>query len=212
VLIYGAIESPLAQPRAVIGGQVISAILGVAITRLFALDSSYIPALDNQAFHYGTFINGALSMSVALLAMFLTSTLHPPGGATALIAATSIEAARMSWSYIALILVSTLLMVAWALIINNIGRRRYPIYWWSPERTFVIDDAPATREDEEIALGTGRDSVLRRAEDGGRTAEALAEERLEGHGGSPEQIQRALSRASRDSRAYERGRKGGLEK
>lgn len=211
VLIYGVIESPLAQPRAVIGGQVISAILGVALTRLFALDKSYIPALDNEAFHYGTFINGALSMSVALLAMFLTKTIHPPGGATALIAATSIEAARMSWSYIAFVLASTLLMVGWALIINNIGRRRYPVYWWSPERTFVVDEAPAVREDEEIALGTGGDNELRRAEDGGRTAEALAEERLEGQGGNPDQLHRALSRASRDSATYDRGRKNSVK-
>jgi len=28
-------------------------------------------------------------------------------------------------------------MLGWALIVNNLGRRRYPIYWWSPGVTFV---------------------------------------------------------------------------
>jgi CBS-domain-containing membrane protein len=202
VLVYGVIESPLSQPRNLIGGQIICAIIGVALTRLFARDHSYLPSLRNESFHGNVFVNGALSMSIALLAMFITGTVHPPGGATALIAATSYEAAAMSWKYIPVVICSTLVMFGWALIINNLGRRRYPIYWWSPQRTFVIDDAPEPPEDEEIALGTGRDNVLRQAEDGGRTAEAILEDRLSGRGGSPEAIMRALSRESRAGTPY----------
>lgn len=78
VLIYGAIDSPLAQPRNLIGGHIISAIIGVAITRLFARNDSYIDYLDNREFHFQTFLNGALSMATAILAMFATGTLHPP--------------------------------------------------------------------------------------------------------------------------------------
>lgn len=139
-------------------------------------------------------------MSLALFAMFVTGTLHPPGGATALIAATSKPSAEMSWKFIPAILVCSLVMLGWACIINNLGRRRYPIYWWSPERTFVVDEAPAPREDEEIALGSGQDNVLRQAEDGGRTAEAMSQEVISR--GSPEAIHRAMSRASADSSAY----------
>lgn len=53
------------------GGQVISAIVGVCI-RL---------ALDKVQW-----LANAVGMSLALLAMQLTQTTHPPGGATALIA------------------------------------------------------------------------------------------------------------------------------
>jgi len=28
-------------------------------------------------------------------------------------------------------------MLGWALIINNLGRRRYPMYWWAPGQTLV---------------------------------------------------------------------------
>lgn len=42
-------------------------------------------------------------------------------------------------------------MLGWALIINNLGRRRYPLHWWSPESVFVRIDpsnaASATMEE-----------------------------------------------------------------
>lgn len=78
VLVYGAMDSPLSQPRNVFGGHVIAAIIGVAITRLFALDGNYQNYLDNREFHPTPFINGAVCMATAILAMFITDTLHPP--------------------------------------------------------------------------------------------------------------------------------------
>ena len=30
-------------------------------------------------------------------------------------------------------------MLGWALIINNVGRRCYPLYWWAPGPTFVMN-------------------------------------------------------------------------
>jgi len=210
VLMFGALESPLSQPRNVIFGQLFSAIVGVCLTRLFAIDKTYIPALDNRQLHYGTFINGPLSMAAALLVMFLTGTIHPPGGATALLAATSREAAELSWDFIPFVLASTLVMFGWAMVINNIGRRRYPVYWWKPGKTFVREEAETGRRDEEIALGRERDNVLRRAEDGGRSAEAFKVERLQeeggqGQGGQVGQAGQAISTGSGIS-AQERGR------
>jgi len=78
VLIYGAVESPLSQPRNVFGGQIFSAIVAVAITRLFVKDPAYIDHLDNTAFHPAPFINGALCMATAMLVMTMTGTVHPP--------------------------------------------------------------------------------------------------------------------------------------
>jgi hypothetical protein len=83
VLLYGVSDSPLSQPRNIIGGQTFSAIISVAITRLFALNKSgsgsgYGSRLDNTEFHGDVFVNGALSMSTALLVQFITGTVHPP--------------------------------------------------------------------------------------------------------------------------------------
>lgn len=92
-------------------------------------------------------------------------------------------------------------MLAWALVVNNLGRRRYPQYWWAAKRTFIIDpDTPGVREDEEIAIATGQENPMRRAEDGGRTEEALKVERMAGEGGKREDMNQALQRAGRFER------------
>ena len=51
---------------------------------------------------------------------------HPPGGATALLAVTLPQVANLSWFYVGDILASSCIMLGWALIVNNIGHRRYP--------------------------------------------------------------------------------------
>jgi len=71
VLIYGVINSPMAQPRNLIGGHLICALVGVSIHKLFPAE---------------VWLTSALSVSLSIVLMQITKTLHPPGGATALIA------------------------------------------------------------------------------------------------------------------------------
>ncbi|HHO47190.1 MAG TPA: HPP family protein, partial [Desulfobacteraceae bacterium] len=71
VLIYGAPKSPLAQPRNLLGGHILSALIGV-----FCF----------QVFHGETWLAASLAVATAIAVMHATRTLHPPGGATALIA------------------------------------------------------------------------------------------------------------------------------
>lgn len=73
-------------------------------------------------------------------------------------------------------------MQGWALIINNLGRRRYPIYWWSPKQVFVRPEVLEHENDEETALRTLQEGPLRSAEDAGRTRETLLEARMQGEG------------------------------
>ncbi|WP_298093215.1 HPP family protein [uncultured Sphingomonas sp.] len=70
VLVFAVPASPLAQPWPVIGGNVISALVGVAVVH--ALPGSSLAA--------------PLAVGGAILAMALTRSLHPPGGAAALTA------------------------------------------------------------------------------------------------------------------------------
>lgn len=114
VLIYGAIHSPLAQPRNLIGGHVISAIIGVTVSQ-FLGDILWLAA--------------ALSVSISILAMQLSKTLHPPGGATALIAVIGSEKviALGYWYVIFPVLSGVLIMLLVALTFNNMTpERRYP--------------------------------------------------------------------------------------
>ncbi|CAK9784040.1 hypothetical protein CC85DRAFT_281934 [Cutaneotrichosporon oleaginosum] len=159
VLSFATIDSPLAQPRHLVGGQVVSALAGVAVTRLFRHASGY--RLDETTVSGGlghvVWINGALAMAAALLAMQVTGTTHPPGGATALIASVLPAGVAMSWRLVYIVLISGLLMLGWAMIINNVGRRRYPTYWLSGDVVFVkATHDRVTRDELHMAAVEGR--------------------------------------------------------
>ncbi|KAJ7351531.1 HPP family protein [Mycena albidolilacea] len=139
VLCYGAIEAPLAQPRALMGGHFVSALIGVCITKLFGL----LPTehrLDQLRW-----LAGSLSAASAVVLMQITKTTHPPAGATALLAAVSPEIYSMGWYYLPVVLLSSTLVLISALLINNI-QRRYPVYWFEPAVPAVVKPLP---DDEE---------------------------------------------------------------
>lgn len=64
--------------------------------------------------------------------MGLTNTINPPGGATAVLAATNAQVMALGWMYIPFVMLGSVIMLAIALLINNI-QRRYPVYWWTAE-------------------------------------------------------------------------------
>lgn len=117
VLIYGAPKSPLAQPRNLLGGHIISALIGVTAYQLLA-PYPYLAA--------------ALAVATAIAAMHATKTLHPPGGATALIAVIGGPKIHQLGYLYALMPAGAgaLIMLLVALIVNNLApQRRYPEFW-----------------------------------------------------------------------------------
>lgn len=67
VLLYAASHVPMARTRNVMGGHLVSALAGVTVYRFLGLSWWTL----------------ALGVAVAIMAMMITDTLHPPGGATA---------------------------------------------------------------------------------------------------------------------------------
>jgi CBS-domain-containing membrane protein len=118
VLVYGAIRSPLAQPRNVLGGHVLSGLVGV---------------LAQQMLGGTLWLAAAFAVAAAIAVMHLTRTLHPPGGATALIAVIGgVSVHRLGYWY-ALVPagLGAVVLVGIALVVNNIPKkRRYPEFWW----------------------------------------------------------------------------------
>jgi CBS domain-containing membrane protein len=115
VLVYGAIESPLAQPRNLVGGHVISAFIGVVIYKL-------LPEV--------LWITAPLAVALSIVLMQITKTLHPPGGATALIAVIGSEKIKaLGFMYVLIpVLSGALILLMTALIFNNLTRKRsYPV-------------------------------------------------------------------------------------
>lgn len=122
VLVYGAVRSPLAQPRNLIGGHVLSALVGVGCWRLLG----HWPDI-------GALLAPGLAVASAIALMHLTRTLHPPGGATALIAIIGSEEIHAAGLWYVLIPagLGPVLLLAVALVVNNMpATRRYPETWW----------------------------------------------------------------------------------
>ncbi len=114
VLVYGIIQSPFSQPRNLVGGHLISAFIGVSIHKL-------VPDI--------IWIAAPLAVSLSIVSMQITKTLHPPGGATALIAIIGSDKIKaLGYSYVfSPVFSGAIILLIVALIFNNMtSKRHYP--------------------------------------------------------------------------------------
>ena len=112
VLLFAVPASPLAQPWPIVGGNVISALIGVAVARL-------VPDL---------WVAAGAAVGVAILVMSLLRCLHPPGGAAALLAVLGgppIAAAGYAFALIPVGL-NALLLVAAGWAFHRFSGHSYP--------------------------------------------------------------------------------------
>lgn len=144
VLLFAAPASPLAQPWSILVGNGVSALMGVLSASLVA-----DPALA-----------AAFAVMLAIAAMLLTRSLHPPGGAVALTAVIGGEGIRqLGVGYVLLpVLLNSLLLLLLALCYNRLLGRRYPNSGQArPNRHQTADPQPSERvatqaEDIDFAL------------------------------------------------------------
>ncbi|GEM49325.1 HPP family protein [Deinococcus cellulosilyticus] len=112
VILFALHESPLAQPRAIIGGHLLAALVGFGVLHL----------LGDTPVSQGT----AVGLSIAL--MMLTRTLHPPAGATSLVI---VQAAPHMGFLLSSLLPGTALLVMVGMIYHRFGaRQHYPKSLW----------------------------------------------------------------------------------
>lgn len=116
VLLYAAPKAAFSQPRNLIGGHVVSALVGVACFR-------YLPDI--------ALVQEASAVATAIALMMLTRTVHPPGGATALIAVIGTDAVHdLGWAYIFPVFLGAVVLLAVAVVSNNLFERgSYPQRW-----------------------------------------------------------------------------------
>lgn len=108
VLVFALPASPLAQPWAVVGGNTLSAGVGLAC----AIGVPWAPGA------------AALAVAGAMAVMLAARCLHPPGGAVALLAVVS---GLTQWRYaVAPVALDSLLLVLGAVAYNRATGRRYP--------------------------------------------------------------------------------------
>ena len=111
VLLFGATDSPLAQPRNLVGGHLVSAGVAVMVVALFGSSP----------------LTMAIGVGLAIFVMNLTHTTHPPGGATALI---GVQGAVGPGFILLPVLAGALILLVTAIFTNNVVyHRSYPKHW-----------------------------------------------------------------------------------
>lgn len=137
VLVFAAPASPLAQPWSVIGGNGISALVGL-------LCATFLP---------DPMVAGAVAVSLAIAAMLALRCLHPPGGAMAL----SVVLAHAAHGHfpVAAAVLDSVALVAAGVAYNAATGRRYPHTQLPPSATSLV--ASGTR-----FTSTDLDAVLAR--------------------------------------------------
>ncbi len=114
VLLYAAPRSTMSQPWPLFMGHLISAVVGVSCAK-------FIPDLA---------LASAVAVSGAILAMHMTRSLHPPGGAAALVAVIGGESIQaLGYLYVLVpVGLNVLIMFVAAMLINNaIPGSSYPL-------------------------------------------------------------------------------------
>lgn len=108
VLVFALPASPLAQPWAVLVGNTLSTLVGVACAML-------VPDLAVAA---------ALAVGIAILVMFATRSLHPPGGAAALFAV--LAGADSPAFALFPVAANSVLLLGTGILYNRLTRHDYP--------------------------------------------------------------------------------------
>ncbi|MES2752589.1 MAG: HPP family protein [Pseudomonadota bacterium] len=119
VLVIGSPDATPAQPRALIGGHLVATLVGLVVAHATGSQSSVMPWAVPWA--------AAAAVGLAVLAMFLTRTFHPPAGINPLL----VVSANLPWTFIvAPVLAGALLLTAFAFVWHRWVRRQpWPERW-----------------------------------------------------------------------------------
>lgn len=112
VLAFAVPASPMAQPWAIVGGNTISALVGVAVARVIG----------------DPMVAAAVAVALAIGAMSLLRCLHPPGGAaalTAVLGGSAVTSAGFAFAFVPMGL-NSLVLVALAWVFHRGSRHSYP--------------------------------------------------------------------------------------
>ncbi|MDR6433096.1 CBS domain-containing membrane protein [Brucella pseudogrignonensis] len=141
VLLFAVPASPLAQPWSIIGGNVISALVGITVVQF----------VDNHVLAIG------LGVGLAIAAMSFGRCLHPPGGAaalTAIIGGPTVTDLGYQFALIPVGLNSAMLVIL-GIAFHKLTRRKYPhVPAAAPVNTHKTSDLPAS-----LRVGFNSDDV-----------------------------------------------------
>jgi CBS domain-containing membrane protein len=163
VLVFAVPSSPLARPWSVVGGNVISTVIGVAAFNA-------MPTTELAA---------GVAVGAAILVMSLFRCLHPPGGAAALTAVIGGDAVHAAGYGFAIVPVgiNSIALVAIAMLFHRATRRNYPHRLPVPPRDTAPpslhgDDIDAALKDMHEGFDISREDLAALLDHAGRHAAA----------------------------------------
>ncbi|UIJ42561.1 HPP family protein [Vibrio kanaloae] len=114
VLLFAVPTSPLAQPRNIIAGHFISAVVG--LIALYGFGDSYLVM--------------ALAVGSAIMLMLYFRAVHPPAGANPIVI-TLAGTATVDWTFLFTpVLVGSIALVCIGAMLNNTSpQQKWPLYW-----------------------------------------------------------------------------------
>lgn len=175
VLLFAVPHGPLSQPWAVIGGHLLSALVGVTCARMIPNPAYAAPA----------------AVGLAIGVMYYTRCIHPPGGATALTAVIGGPTVHaLGYGYVLTpVMLNALAIVALAVVINSpFAWRRYPAALVRRTRTSGPQLAPAISHEHMAYALRQMDSLIDVSEDDLTEIYSLALQHANGTHLKPEQI------------------------
>lgn len=111
VIAFALPQSPLAQPRSLVGGHVLSTLVGLCALTAFGVHAWSL----------------ALAVGAAIALMLMSRTLHPPAGADPLL----VMLTGAKWSFLFTpVLLGAVLLVLVALGYHRAAKVSYPTKWW----------------------------------------------------------------------------------
>lgn len=131
VLLFAVPHGALSQPWPVLGGHIISAIIGVATYQFIG----------------NLILASAVAVGMAIGVMYYLRCLHPPGGATALTAVIGGEAVhRLGYHFVLMpVAANAAVILLCAIAVNYPFRwRRYPVGWWRAKTPALAKDSAGT--------------------------------------------------------------------
>ncbi|RDL46498.1 hypothetical protein BLJAPNOD_06692 [Ensifer sp. M14] len=131
VLLFAVPASPLAQPWSIIGGNTISAFVGV-------LSAMFVP---------DPLIATGIGVALAIAAMSFARCLHPPGGAAALTAVLGgpVVASWGLWFPLVPVALNSCLLVGLGVLFHKLAKRNYPHVPLPVSNTHQTVDPPSDR-------------------------------------------------------------------
>lgn len=138
LLLFIVPSSPLAQPWPIIGGNILSAVIGL-LSVLLVSDPS---------------LRAGAAVACAILAMSLLRALHPPGGACALAASMTTFMGISPGAYLTAVALNSVVIVLIGTLYHRLRQQRYPQR--APEQTrahaAVVRSAAFSPQDLDAAL------------------------------------------------------------